>query len=103
MTTRPDASLVSYWWFYGYNKSEFHGSHQGDWEHVTLKLNPSDLSLAGAWLARHGGGTYHPASELELRDGHPVIYSVLGAWNARVLRDDGTPSPGTRRHGEWRR
>jgi hypothetical protein len=45
--------LVSYWWFMGYNDAPYGVGHQGDWEHVTLKL--VDNKFKEVWFAAHNG------------------------------------------------
>ncbi len=53
--------------------------HEGDWEHVTVLLDPKTLAPQWLWMARHSDeGTAIPWSEVTLDGTHPVIYPALG-------------------------
>ncbi len=69
-----DDTAISYWFFYGY--SEFLGpiGHQGDWEHVTVRIR--DGQLVGALFAVHEVKYFVRPDEMELEDGRLQIYSA---------------------------
>ncbi|MDY7095500.1 MAG: Vps62-related protein [Acidobacteriota bacterium] len=72
---------VQYWFFYPYN-GEFDGTagsaHEGDWEHMTVRLDASTLEPLAVYLAAHEGGEWHDWSDLRCTDqGHPVVYSAV--------------------------
>ncbi|CAM8892074.1 unnamed protein product [Rhodiola kirilowii] len=79
---------LAIWLFYPYNgpakaKVEFMniklgriGSHVGDWEHITLRINNLDGKLHSVFFAQHGGGQWVNASDLEYINGtKPVAYA----------------------------
>jgi hypothetical protein len=71
---------VQYWFFYPYNgrmgTPPFHGEHEGDWEHVTVRVL-GDGQLAGVYCSAHyGEGRWYASAPLTLVDGHPVVYSA---------------------------
>jgi hypothetical protein len=71
---------IKYWWFYGYQNScdAFgNGSHNGDWEDVTVILAEDRSSIAAITFSMHG----HTYTRLADRNGfdveegsHPVVY-----------------------------
>src|SRR5205807_2545072 len=53
--------------------------HEGDWEHVTVLLDPGTRRPAYLWMARHADeGVALPWNDVKLDDGHPVIYPSFG-------------------------
>jgi hypothetical protein len=71
---------AQYWLFYPYNgrmgTPPFHGEHEGDWEHVTVRVL-GDGQLAGVYCSAHyGEGRWYASAPLTLVDGHPVVYSA---------------------------
>ncbi len=61
---------VSYWFFFGYDYATdttgtISGSHQGDWECVTVYLD-NNGKIIGANLSCHSESNYHSAEELEI-------------------------------------
>ena len=72
--------LLQYWFVYGFNDAYWAFDHDGDWEHVTVRLDPA-LRPIGAWYARHADafpGPWFAWSALE-RDGeHPVVLAGRG-------------------------
>ncbi len=72
--------LLQYWFFYAFNDAYGVFDHEGDWEHVTVKL-AADLAPVGAWYARHYDshpGIWFPWTAL-VRDGeHPVVLAARG-------------------------
>lgn len=98
---------IQYWFFYPYNGAsgglgkpmgEFHGQHEGDWEHVTVRVadwrNVASLSAAnirGVFYAAHTSaeGKWILESASAPREGayglvdgsHPIVYS---AWHTHA-------------------
>ena len=74
---------ISYWFFFGYDyakASRISGSHQGDWEKVTVNLN-DEGRIVSAILSRHDSSTTLPASELEIYHGEKdelTVYCAKG-------------------------
>ncbi len=83
---------LQYWFFYFYNswRSGFNGvnDHEADWEQVIVYLyQDDDGQLVPRWAAFashdfHGGDLrrrWDDAEELELVEGHPVVYAGAGS------------------------
>uniref|UniRef100_A0A7N0T685 Vacuolar protein sorting-associated protein 62 n=1 Tax=Kalanchoe fedtschenkoi TaxID=63787 RepID=A0A7N0T685_KALFE len=52
------------------------GSHVGDWEHVTLRINNFDGKLQSVYFSEHSGGRWVDASQVEYGDRNkPVAYA----------------------------
>lgn len=81
---------IAIWLFYPFNgpakaKVDFFnislgkiGQHVGDWEHLTLRISNLNGELKSVYYARHSGGIWLDASELEFENGNrPVAYSSL--------------------------
>lgn len=95
----PDAGVVDlvYMFYYEFNASQIFrggfgwfstrkrnfplpqfGRHEGDWEHVTVRLDAGSCDMLGAFYARHGESVWHDRGQLRFEDGdHPVVYSAL--------------------------
>jgi hypothetical protein len=72
--------MLQYWFFYAFNDAYGVLDHEGDWEHVTVKLGRS-LSPEGAWYARHDDshpGVWFAWSALAHEGEHPVVLSGRG-------------------------
>lgn len=89
---------VQYWIFYAYN--DWHiGNHEGDWEHVNVRLNASH-GVEGVWLSRHGGLHWYPANQVFGYGGtHPEVWVADGShamfiWEGECDNDlqEGTAS-----------
>lgn len=53
--------------------------HQGDWEHVTVRISEDTTRLLGVFYSQHGNAAWVPNPQL---DGtHPIVYS---AWNSHA-------------------
>jgi len=53
------------------------GSHQGDWEHITVKISNTG-DFIGAFYAQHSHGTWLSPSTIRFVEGkHPVVYAAL--------------------------
>jgi hypothetical protein len=84
--------LLQYWFFYAFNDGYGLFDHEGDWEHVTVKLDRAG-SPVGAWYARHNDS--HPGRWFEwaalAREGdHPVVLSARGT-HASYANEDEVP------------
>jgi hypothetical protein len=71
---------INYWWFYGYQRPCIldDGSHNGDWENVTVTVSEDETQVAAVTYWAHG---YHytrlnhnGAVELDTLT-HPVVYA----------------------------
>jgi hypothetical protein len=79
---------VVYWFFYAYNNFSFHlfpEKHEGDWEHVAVRLDANNRPLQVAYY-RHGCDPtivdwtdLANGSQGSLNGTHPVVYSGLGS------------------------
>jgi hypothetical protein len=84
-------TVLQYWYFYCYNswRSGFHGvnDHESDWEMVTIYLYEQDKQLIPEWVAYASHDykgddlrrRWDDDKELDLIDGHPVIYPGAGS------------------------
>jgi hypothetical protein len=72
--------LLQYWFLYPFNDAYWAFDHDGDWEHVTVRLDAAGQPL-GAWYARHADampGPWFPWSALDREGEHPVVRSARG-------------------------
>ncbi len=69
-----DDTAISYWFFYGFSEFLPRIGHQGDWEHVTLRIR--DDTLVGALFAVHEVKYWVKPRDLELEDGRLQIFSA---------------------------
>jgi hypothetical protein len=87
-------TICQYWFFFAYNpwRSGFHGvnDHESDWEMVSVYLYEGDDGLVPDWVA-YASHDFHGADlrrrwddgvDLELHDGHPVVYAGAGSHAA---------------------
>lgn len=77
---------VCYFIFYGYNRGKevldtIWGNHVGDWEHVTVRLDPR-LKPVQIHLSAHDGGETISWSGIQKSGTHPVAYA---AWGSHAL------------------
>lgn len=71
-----------YWFFYGYNDVDtgmFQGSHQGDWERITLDI--VNNRMEGVWLDQHGHSKYYTLDQLDVTESNGI--QVLRIFSAR--------------------
>lgn len=60
--------------------------HEGDWEHITVRLDPSGQVLQGVFYAQHSGSAW--VSNPPLIDGtHPVVMSALNSHASYATSD----------------
>ena len=68
--TNPESIIYfDFWIFFGYDYAKWNYiqisfSHEGDWEHVMVKVIGN--RIIGAWLSQHTDAPYYDASQLEL-------------------------------------
>ena len=86
-----DWTVLQYWYFYCFNswRSGFGGvnDHESDWEMVSIYLYEDEGQLIPEWVACashdfHGDDLrrrWDDDSELDLVDGHPVVYAGAGS------------------------
>ena len=86
-----DWTVLQYWYFYCFNswRSGFGGvnDHESDWEMVSIYLYEDEGQLIPEWVAYashdfHGDDLrrrWDDDSELDLVDGHPVVYAGAGS------------------------
>jgi hypothetical protein len=71
--------FVTYWFFYPYNDGVLGFNHEGDWEHVAVRLDSSDQPLAVAFFRHRSSCTSIRAWEDVLKSGsHPIVFSAKG-------------------------
>jgi len=94
---KPGTSIgfvdLQYWNFYGLNGSQLFrvggggisntnfvwnnfARHEGDWEHVTVRVNDSFDKILGIYFSGHGGGHWVAPSDIRYDNEHPVVYSA---------------------------
>ena len=69
---------IQYWVFYPYNDFVASANHEGDWEHVTVRLD-ANRQPAGVWFAQHNGGTEYLASQVSWYGTHPQVWVADGS------------------------
>jgi hypothetical protein len=71
--------FIQYWFFYPYNNYYDIIIHEGDWEHITVRLDANGNPVK-AYYAAHSEGTTHDWGKLQKVGGtHPVVYSARGS------------------------
>ncbi len=74
---------LQYWLFYPYNLAPAVAgvrlNHEGDWEHITIRLDKSE-NISEVYFASHNDeGESYLLDSIEVHKGtHPVVYSALG-------------------------
>jgi hypothetical protein len=80
---RPDLVVIQYWFFWIYN--EWNNLHEGDWEmmQVVFEATSPEQALATdpvqVGLSQHEGAERADWSDVEIRDGRPVVYPAGGS------------------------
>ena len=75
---------IQFWFFYAYNgimgHPPFTAEHEGDWEHVTIRVADDGTPLKMYYSAHDGEGSWYrlgQGSQVTLaRGSHPVVYSA---------------------------
>lgn len=93
-------TILQYWFFFCYNswRSGFRGvnDHESDWEMIVIYLYEDDGCLIPEWTAFashdfHGDDLrrrWDDRQELELYDGHPVVYAGAGSHASYFRRGE---------------
>jgi hypothetical protein len=93
-------TICQYWFFFAYNpwRSGFHGvnDHESDWEMISVYLYEGDDGLLPEWVAYashdfHGADLrrrFDDGADLELFDGHPVVYAGAGSHASYFRRGE---------------
>jgi hypothetical protein len=103
-----DSWDIQYWFFYAYNGDITTGAdfeHEGDWEHITVRISDDLRSLERVFFASHATESeWQSASEVAMTSGsHPVAYAAYhshatfatsGKHPRTGLPDDHTSSAG---------
>lgn len=81
--THGDDELdIQYWFFYPYNGpligGPAGGAHEGDWEHITVRLDASWRRIQKVFFAAHDAeGRWHAPENIAFsHETHPVVYSA---------------------------
>jgi hypothetical protein len=102
----PTEYDVQYWFFYPYNgqSSWGFGAHEGDWEHVTVRVYSDGTTIDKMYFSAHEGeGDWYFPYQLYYSGGRPVAYSAWhthasypwpGTWVRTNLPDDQTANGG---------
>lgn len=75
---------VQYWLFFPYNgdSTAGAGAHEGDWEHVTVRISSSGTAISQMYFSAHDNeGRWYAANQLLFSGGRPVAYS---AWHSHA-------------------
>ena len=102
-------TICQYWFFFAYNpwRSGFHGvnDHESDWEMISVYLYEGENGMTPEWVA-YASHDFHGADlrrrwddpvDLELVDGHPVVYAGAGSHASYFRRGEyqaEVPRPG---------
>tara|TARA_R110002126_G_scaffold17798_2_gene68866 strand:- start:39279 stop:40703 length:1425 start_codon:yes stop_codon:yes gene_type:complete len=87
---------IQYWNFYGLNAPQFFrlggdfvssknfvwknfAYHEGDWEHITVRVNDTYDKILGVFYAGHGGGHWVAGNKISYDAGHPKAYSACNS------------------------
>lgn len=100
-----DTNRVSFWYFFGFSDAFGTFNHQGDWEHVTLKLNRGRLTEVTCYA--HGDSQSTTRNLLFGDDNRLVLYIAKGTHATykstgsfsivAIITDDETANGGS----EW--
>lgn len=75
---------IQYWLFYPYNGNSTAGvgAHEGDWEHVTVRVTNDGAAVSSMYFSAHDReGRWYSANQLLYASGRPVAYS---AWHSHA-------------------
>lgn len=108
---------IQYWFFYPYNGalSAGQGGHEGDWEHITVRVWDDGTTVSQIYFSAHNneGQWYQPWQVSYTGDGRPIAWSAVnshasypwaGTWVRNNLPDDQTANGGPAwdcRRGVW--
>jgi hypothetical protein len=69
---------IQYWIFYPYNDFVGGFNHEGDWEHINVRLNASQ-QVDGVWYAQHNGITFYYPWDISWYGSHPQVWVADGS------------------------
>lgn len=78
---RPRRIAIDYWWFLRYNAFGI-ASHEGDWEGVTVIVDPLGRRVRNVNFSQHGRSWRYPRRALRLRGRHVEVYVAAGGHAA---------------------
>lgn len=79
------AHEITYYLFYAYNDGPPEGigevqNHEGDWERVTIQLDPeTNQPIEMRYSAHEGDNTLRSGSDIPMEDGRPVVFVGKGS------------------------
>ncbi|HNQ90501.1 MAG TPA: Vps62-related protein [Verrucomicrobiota bacterium] len=80
---------IQYWFFYPYNGAIPFAAHEGDWEHITVRVEEDRRTVHRVFYDAHNtGGRWFSEGEYSLENGRPVVYSAFHSHASY-------PGPGT--------
>lgn len=91
---------IQFWFFYPFNGSivtapVYRPQHEGDWEHITVRVSPDFQVADSVFFAAHSGSdAWLPASAVSWDGSHPIVYSALGSHASY-------PTAGTQSRPPW--
>lgn len=95
----PDSIDIQYWFFYPYNGDIVEGpaspgTHDADWEHITVQIAQRTNDVQRVYYARHGDEARWASPEQCLDpSGRPVVYSARSShascWTIGTQHRDG--------------
>jgi hypothetical protein len=69
---------IQYWFFYAYNDFVGSANHEGDWEHINVRLNASN-QVDGIWYAQHNGAVHYYPGDVSWFGTHPQVWVADGS------------------------
>jgi hypothetical protein len=121
VTRRNDPMEIQYWFYYPYNGSiapVLDIAHEGDWEHITVRLKPDRSAIDKIYYSAHDEqhSWWVDAAGHVTPEGRPIVYSAKhthgsypspGKWNtaAPTVQDetkDGGPAIDYNAQYAWR-
>ena len=78
---------IQYWIFYAYNDFVGSANHEGDWEHINVRLNASH-QIEGVWYAQHGSTTLYSPGQISWYGSHPQVWVADGSHASYVSEAD---------------
>lgn len=73
---------IDYWWFLRYDAFKHVGDHEGDWEGVTVVLDPTATHVVETHFPAHDGVWRYPDGIASVRDGRVDVYVARGSHAA---------------------
>ena len=69
---------IQYWVFYPYNDFVASANHEGDWEHINVRLNASH-QVDALYYAQHNGGVLYTPAQVSWYGTHPQVWVADGS------------------------